>query len=296
MPNRGKWSKYYDLPEIQKIREKILETYTNKLIFLEGPHEYYLDGVQYMCVSDVTHKYKPITGEQMAENCVKKWQRDQDPSYKYYGLTKEEILAQWAVKSGHACEYGTEVHAFGESMFYYMTGEPEKILPECMDKFKNGFPCPTNPHEEAIVKFWDDLPENYVPVLAETKVFNRNGTPYAGTFDILFYYVDEKNPHKSGLVIFDYKTNEDLYKNFRGQKLLWPFNDMLDMSESYYTLQLGCYQIPLENLGFDVIARRLIWVKPDGTYDSIRIKDVSDRIREALDIPTAQKIIEENIL
>ena len=116
MPNRGKWSKYYDLPEIQKIREKILETYTNKLIFLEGPHEYYLDGVQYMCVSDVTHKYKPITGEQMAENCVKKWQRDQDPSYKYYGLTKEEILAQWAIKSGHACEYGTEVHAWGESM------------------------------------------------------------------------------------------------------------------------------------------------------------------------------------
>ena len=46
--------------------------------------------------------------------------------------------------------------------------------PECMDKFKNGLPCPTNPHEEAIVKFWDDLPENYVPVLAETKVFNRN--------------------------------------------------------------------------------------------------------------------------
>ena len=184
MPNRGKWSKYYDLPEIQKIREKILETYTNKLIFLEGPHEYYLDDVQYMCVSDVTHKYKPITGEQMAENCVKKWQRDQDPSYKYYGLTKEEILAQWAVKSGHACEYGTEVHAFGESMFYYMTGEPEKILPECMDKFKNGLPCPTNPHEEAIVKFWDDLPENYVPVLAETKVFNRNGEDVTYCYNI----------------------------------------------------------------------------------------------------------------
>ena len=34
MINRGKWSKYYDLPEIQEIREKIIETYTNKLIFL----------------------------------------------------------------------------------------------------------------------------------------------------------------------------------------------------------------------------------------------------------------------
>ena len=296
MPNRGKWSKYYDLPEIQKIREKILETYTNKLIFLEEPHEYYLDGVQYMCVSDVTHKYKPITGEQMAENCVKKWQKDQDPSYKYYGLTKEEILALWAVKSGRACDYGTEVHAFGESMFYYMIGEPEKILPECVDKFKNGLPCPTNPHEEAIVKFWDDLPENYVPVLAETKVFNRNGTPYAGTFDILFYYVDEENPSKNGLIIFDYKTNEDIYKNYKQQKLLWPFNDLLDMSESLYTLQLGCYQIPLENLGYEIVARRLIWVQPDGSYKNIRIKDIANRIREALDIPSAETIIKKNIL
>ena len=296
MPNRGKWSKYYDLPEIQEIREKIVETYTNKLIFLEGPHEYYLDGVQYMCVSDVTHKYKPVTGEQMAENCVKKGQRDQDPSYKYHGLTKEEILAQWAVKSGHACEFGTEVHAFGESMFYYMIGEPEKILPECADKFRDGIPHPTSLHEEAVVKFWEDIPETFVPVLAETKVFNRNGTPYAGTFDILFYYVDEKNPQKSGLVIFDYKTNEDLYKNFRGQKLLWPFNDMLDMSYSYYTLQLGCYQVPLENLGYKVIGRRLIWLRPDGTYDSVKVNGVSDRIREALDIPDAKKIIEENIL
>lgn len=296
MINRGKWQKYYDLPEIQEIRQKILDTYTNKLIFLEEPHEYYLDGVQYMCVSDVTHKYKPITSEQMAENCVKKWKRDQDPSYKYYGLTKEEILAKWAVKSGHACEFGTEVHAFGESMFYFMTGEPEKILPECAHKFKNGIPCPTNPHEEAIVKFWDDIPETFVPVLAETKVFNRNGTPYAGTFDILFYYVNEENPEKSGLVIFDYKTNEDLFKNFRQQKLLWPFNDMLDMSYSYYTLQLALYQIPLENLGFNVVARRLIWVKPDGKYESIKVDGIPNRLRDALDIPTAETIIKENIL
>jgi hypothetical protein len=291
-----KWDKYYNLPEIVEIRKKILDTYTNKLIFLEEPHEYYLDGVQYMCVSDVTHKYKPITGEQMAENCVKKWKRDQDPSYKYYGLTKEEILAQWAVKSGHACEFGTEVHAFGESMFYYMTEQYDKILPECQHKFVDGRPHPSNPQEEAIVKFWDDIPETFVPVLAETKVFNRNGTPYAGTFDILFYYVNEENPEKSGLVIFDYKTNEDLFKNFRQQKLLWPFNDMLDMSYSYYVIQLGCYQIPLENLGYNVIARRLIWVKPDGTYESLRVDEISNRVREALDIPTAETIIKEKIL
>ena len=294
--DRGKWEKYYDLPEIQEIRNKIIETYTNKLVFYEIPHEYYLDGVQYISVSDVTHRYKPTTSEQMAENCVKKWQKEQDPSYKYYGMSKEQILAQWKVKSDRACDFGTDVHAFGESMFYYMIGEPERILEECKEQFTENGPQPSNPQEEAIVKFWNDLPENFVPVLAETKVFNRNGTQYAGTFDILFYYVEEPESPKNGLVIFDYKTNEDLYKNYNGQKLLWPFQDMLDQAVSYYTLQLGCYQVPLENLGYKVIARRLIWVRPNGSYEKVKINSIADRIRKALNIPSAQEIIENKIL
>ena len=296
MPNRGKWEKYYDLPEIQEIRNRIIDTYTNKLVFIEGPHKYFLDGVEYISVSEVTHKYKPIDGEQMAENCVRKWQKDQDPSYKYYGMSKEEILALWKVKSDHACEFGTNVHAFGESMFYYMTGEPDKVLEECKEQFDENGPHPLNPQEEAIVKFWDDLPENFVPVLAETKVFNRNGTQYAGTFDILFYYVEEPESPKNGLVIFDYKTNEDLYKNYRGQTLLWPFQDMLDQNASYYTLQLSLYAIPLQNLGMKVIGRRLIWVKPDGSYEKVKIENVSDRLRNALNIPDAQYIINNSIL
>jgi hypothetical protein len=177
-----------------------------------------------------------------------------------------------------------------------MTEQYDKILPECKDKFKNGKPCPTNPQEEAIVKFWNDLPETIVPVLAETKVFNVDTFQYAGTFDILFYHVNEKNPEKSGLAIFDYKTNEDLFKNFQGQKLLWPFNDMLDMNYSFYTLQLSLYAIPLQNINYNVVARRLIWVKPDGTYESIKVDDVAERLREVLQIPSAEEIIAKNIL
>lgn len=291
-----KWDEYYHLPEIEAIRQKILDTYTNKLIFLEGPHEYYLDGVQYMCVSDVTHKYKPTSSEQMAENCVKKWQRDRDPNYKYYGMSKEEILAIWGKISGEACDFGTNVHAFGESMFYYMTDQPDKILDECKEQFIDGRPHPRNPHEEAVVKFWDDIPSNMVPVLAETKVFNRNGTPYAGTFDILFYYVEEPESPNNGLVIFDYKTNKDLFNNYKGQTLLWPFNDLLDQNESYYKLQLSLYAIPLENLGEKIVGRRLIWLKPDGTYNKIKLSSLSDRLRDALDIPPSSYIIDNGIL
>ena len=291
-----KWDKYYHLPEIEEVRKKIIDTYTNKLVFLEEPHEYYLDGVQYTCVSDVTHKYKPTTSEQMAEGCVRKWQRDQDPSYKYYGMTKEEILAAWGKISGEACDFGTNVHAFGESMFYYMTDQPDKILEECRECFVDGRPHPRNPHEEAVVKFWDDIPEYMVPVLAETKVFNRNGTPYAGTFDILFYYVEVPDSPNNGLVIFDYKTNKDLFNNYKGQTLLWPFNDLLDQNESYYTLQLALYQIPMQNLGFNVIGRRLIWLRPDGSYEKIKLPEMTDRLRQALYIPSAEEIISKKIL
>lgn len=292
----GKFDKYYNLPEIENVRNLICDTYANKIKFIEESHEYFVDGEQYISVSEVTHKYKPITGEQMAENCVIKWQRDQDPSYKYYGKTKEEILAEWKVKSDAACTFGTSVHEFGESMFYYMTGQPDKILPSCKAKFKTGKPKPTNAHEMAVLKFWNDLPENYVPVLAETKVFNRNGIKYCGTFDLMLYYVDEKNQDNNGIIIEDYKTNEDLYKNFRNQKLLWPFNDFLDQSHSYYTLQLSAYQIPLENLGLKTVARRLIWLKPDGTYDHIKVQKVTNRLREALQIPSANEIITKKIL
>ena len=453
----GKWEKYYNLPEIQNVRKQIIENYTDKLIFVEGPHEYYLDGKKYVSVSEVTHKFKPIDSEQMAENCVNRWKTEQDTSYKYYGMSKEEILAQWKIKSDAACEFGTNVHAFGESMFYYMTGQYNKILEECADYFDENGPHPTNPQEEAIVKFWNDLPENFVPVLAETKVFNRNGTQYAGTFDILFYYVEVPNSPNNGLVIFDYKgldvntpiltkegwktmgtvqegdivydgngeetriihtsdvhykkcyklyfgngtnviadsehnwfvsgqvsknewiggvfttyelsqllefkcyesvcirkyesctihdefgtietrkkfntveiikveecetvptrciqvdsptktflfgeemfethnTNEDLYKNFKGTTLLEPFEDMLDMNVSYYTLQLSLYAIPLQNLGMKVIGRRLIWVRPDGNYEKIKLESVSERLRETLNIPSSEEIITKKLL
>ena len=139
----------------------------------------------------------------MLENCARKAKTY--PNYKYYGMSKEEIKALWDKISGDACDFGTRCHAFGESMFYWMTGQNDKILPECKEKFDENGPKPTNKHEEAIVKFWDDLPENFVPVLAETKVVNKKGKPYCGTFDILFYYVDEPESPKNGLLIFDYK-------------------------------------------------------------------------------------------
>lgn len=67
-----------------------------------------------------------------------------------------------------------------------------------------------------------------------------------------FYYKDAKDDSKSGLVIFDFKTNEDLYSEYNrtfNKTFYKPFDNLTDESLSSYILQLSCYQIPLEDMG-----------------------------------------------
>ena len=90
-----------------------------------------------------------------------------------------------------------------------------------------------DPKEEAVVKFYEKIPKELIPILAETKVYDEE-LGYAGTFDILFYYDCPTDETKSGFFICDWKTNKDLFKNFNNQKLLEPFSGLLDSPISLY--------------------------------------------------------------
>ena len=63
--------------------------------------------------------------------------------------------------------------------------------------------------------------------------------------------------------------------------LFAPFNDMYAESLSLYTLQLSAYQIPLEDIGLKVVARRIIWLRDNGEYELIPVNDVTNQLREA---------------
>jgi hypothetical protein len=168
-----------------------------------------------------------------------------------------------------------------------MIGEDDKILPEYKEQFQGDEPIAKNKHEEAVIQFWKDIPDCFVPVLAETKVFNQDGTPYAGTFDILFYYYKGKDNPQNGLVVFDYKTNKELTSDYcraKNKMMKPPFNDLFEESLSHYQLQLSLYSVPLEKLGFKVIGRRVIWLLPDGSYEKLKIKSEVGRLKFALDI------------
>lgn len=269
--------------EVTDIRNKILTEFKD-LKFDEGPHKYYLNGVELPSVSHITHQFAPpFDDDIVAERYAEK-----------NGMTKEYWLDQWRYKSLMATTTGTLVHSFGESLGWLRNGHPEKITEENKCKYiaDKGWLIPTRAKEEAVLKFYDELNENLHFVLAETKVYtgkNKELTnlkqDYAGTFDILFYYKDPISDEESGLCIFDYKTNADLYKEYNrchNVMLYEPFDDLYNEPYGTYTLQLSAYQLPLEDIGLKVIARRIVWLKDDSTYELIPLQDVTDRLRLVL--------------
>ena len=72
-------------------------------------------------------------------------------------MTVDDIIESWKKISNEACTHGTERHEFGESAFYYMIGEYDKILPEFKNRItEDGGFMALHPKEEAIVKFYED--------------------------------------------------------------------------------------------------------------------------------------------
>ena len=270
--------------EVTEIRHKILTEFKD-LVFIDEGHKYFLNGKQLPSVSEVTHKFcaNPFNTEEQAIRYAEK-----------HGGTAEYWADEWKFTSLKATTSGTLVHEFGEGLGWLRNGHEELMPISCNPKYvkEKGWLIPTRPKEEAVLKFYDELDKNLHFVLAETKVYtgkNKQLTnlkqDYCGTFDILFYYKDPRNDEKSGLCIFDFKTNKELRKDFsreNGRFLLPPFGDLYEESLSFYTLQLSCYQIPLEDIGLKVIARRIVWLKDDGSYELLPLQDVTNRLREVL--------------
>lgn len=79
-----------------------------------------------------------------------------------------------------------------------------------------------------------------------------------------------------------HNTNQDLFKNYKGKKLLAPFNDLDDSPFNKYQLQLSLYQILFEQVGYKIKDRALIWIKPNGNYEIFPTKDYRDKLKTYL--------------
>lgn len=265
------WKEKFNLPELKAIRDKIQDSFKD-LIFEEGPHIYYFNGKKVTSVSRTIDRFvEPFNTEERAQHCFEMYFND--PTSKYYQMTVEDIKKQWKKKNDNANNQGTLAHAFGENAMHYMVGDYDAIDPMFKDRLIDGKFEARNGFEEAVVKFWNDMPDEYIPMLVENRVYalcGKDEPVYAGTFDLLVYSMI---PGKEGLVIFDYKTNEDLYKNFKGKLLLDPFKKLLDTPKNHYELQQALYENALNEIGLDIIGKRLVWIKNDGSYTIVKMTE-----------------------
>lgn len=284
---KEEWLKYAHQERFEVIRNKIYNEFS-ELIFDEEPHKYYLGEMELDCVSNVIHRFQEhFDSDKIAHKVYK--EHFNDPNNKYYQMTVEEILQQWQDIATKATTAGSERHNFGESCFWFMLGEYDKIVPDFKDRLHQDeegkyYMEAMFPKEIAIVRYWQDIPAEIVPILAENKVYDLDILT-AGTFDILYAWtkdLKDENAPIIGLIIADYKTNVDLFKNYKEKRLLPPFDDLLDNSLNVYKLQLSTYQNCLEQIGLKVIARRLIWLRPTGKYEKINLETYTPKLRKAI--------------
>lgn len=230
---------------MESIKKSIIEFYSG-LTFDEETHKYFVKGVP--IEKSVSAKLKDF---------CQPFNRDFLSKRVAYsrGVTQEEILAEWQAAADKAIKTGKETHLFGELYPFNRDLRPQSQF------------------EVAVMKFWNDLPAHIVPVVTELQMYHKEKF-YAGTADLILY-----NLQSEKFIIGDYKTNKDLFKNYKNQKLTGRFCNFLDTPFNKYQLQLSYYQILLEQTGVQVSNRKLIWLLPDGNYNLYECQDLTQYLR-----------------
>ena len=284
--------KYPEPPEVAEIRENIKENF-KRLEFQEGPHKYYVhedDGSieELKSVSGTISMFEPyVDWDTIKENYALK-----------HGFTVDEVTRMWHEKNILSTSNGSLIHLYGEMFMHFLQGHPEKICDVIKPQYEDGYLLPLGQKETAILRYYEDIHNIFMddkcetklwPVMPEAQLYIFKDNPYgitkryAGTFDILHAFKAKDNKWK--LILHDFKTNGSLTNDFarsKGQRMIGEFSDFIDEPLSHYTMQLSWYQVGLQQLGYEIADRKLIWLKDDGTYEKVSVPDITDKCIRSL--------------
>mgnify|MGYP001217500961 CR=1 FL=1 len=135
-----------------------------------------------------------------------------------FTITPEELRLQWSNKGKASAERGTMIHKYLENAI--------------RNKFDNSIRY----------SFLDD----YLASSKDVNLFNElivHNNIIAGTIDRLDY-----SPELDGLVIKDYKTDEEITTSNYFQKLLRPFSHLDDCKLNEYSIQINLYRQLFESM------------------------------------------------
>lgn len=230
---------------MDELRLSIIEFF-NDLTFNEELHKYFVNGVALEgSVSQIVSGFsEPFDEYNISKGSAKK-----------FGKTQEEILNEWKEKRDESLIKGNMAHNYAENLFYDNTIEPQCDI------------------EASVFRFYKEIPDYIVPIIPELRMYHKKYL-FPGTGDLLV-----KNLNDDTYIILDYKTNADLYKNFKGKTLLSPFNGILDCPLNKYKIQLSLYQLLIEQISNIKVSKRyIVWLRNQGSYELIETESYCNEL------------------
>lgn len=226
-----------DYKEILKINKQLKKPFV-KLRFLEEEHKYWVEGDDRPIKSVSTHLkhfYEDFPSDIIA------------PKYATSrGFELQDVLDAWEGEGDIANAHGTKVHLVGENYVkwkFLKQGSKPKIF----DKQSLG-----------AVDFINRLPDYLIPVGIELQMYSPKYW-FSGTADGILY-----NTRNGKFIIYDFKTNKSLIDDSK------PYLKRIDKRHKLrqdnfgkYTLQFSFYQYLLEEAGFEIQSRILVWLNED---------------------------------
>jgi len=231
------------------------------ITFDEGPHVYTVHGDStFTSVTTWIHSLFPTFDADKIIDGMMTGKKMRDPSYKYYGMTKQEIKALWGSKGTEASCAGTNMHYDIECYYNYMEVENNSVEFDYFLKFDADFP---------------DL----IPFRTEWMVYYEE-LKLSGSIDMIF-----EKPNGE-LEIYDWKRCEEIPHESFGNKtaIASCISHVPDSKFWHYAIQLNTYRAIIQaKYGKKVTALYLVRLHPGTltkTYDRIPVpileKEIDD--------------------
>ena len=232
--------------------------------FDEGPHVYTVHGKQgYTSVTTFVHQLFPKFDSKSILDKILSSSRMKDPSYKYYGKTRENILADWDANRDQAACAGTKMHYDIECYFNGMEVNNESIEFQYFKRFVNDFP-------------------ELIPYRTEWTVYYEE-YKLSGSIDMVF-----ENPDGT-IQIYDWKRCKSIDREAFGSStaIIPCINHMPDSNFWHYAIQLNMYKMILEHkYGKKVTGLYLVCLHPENgheDYERIEVPMLNEEIHELLE-------------
>ena len=238
------------------------------ITFDEGPHIYTVNGEQgYTSVTTWNHHHFPqFDGEKIIKNIVNS-PKMSDPTYKYYGMTADDIRGSWDANRDSASSAGTKTHYNVECFYNDIPVNDSSIEFEYFMRFSRDF-------------------SNLKAYRTEWCVYHEE-IKISGSIDMVF-----RDEITGDFMIYDWKRSKGIeYENYYGKTAITPcIRHLPDTNFWHYSLQLNVYRKILQDK-YDMVITKLALVvlHPDNHNKTYEIVDVPIMDKEMDDLWNMRK-------